>query len=184
MIHSYKYNYDKVIYINQHKHVTITCPVHGDFQQTPMLHLRGNGCAKCFNPYYEGRTKKDLIQDLQKIHHGKYSYQNLPDWSNNRMYINIICPKHGLFRQRIANHLRGDGCPSCRNSKQENILEGQFHRKKIRYVREKTFPWLVRKKTHVFRFLSSGIQCSHRVSRGTAFWSQSPKQNNIFRRRL
>ena len=146
IIHSYKYNYDKVIYINQHKHVTITCPVHGDFQQTPMQHLRGNGCAKCFNPYYEGRTKKDLIQDLQKRHHGKYSYPNLPDWSNNRMYLNIICPKHGLFRQRIANHLRGDGCPSCRNSKQENILEGQFHRKKIRYVREKTFPWLVRKR--------------------------------------
>ena len=145
MIHSYKYNYDKVVYINQHKHVTITCPVHGDFQQTPMQHLRGNGCAKCFNPYTNGRTKKELLQDFQKKHLGKYSYPNLPDWSNNRMYIDILCPTHGLFRQKIANHLRGDGCPSCRNSKQENVLEGHLTKKNIRFIREQTFPWLVRK---------------------------------------
>lgn len=30
-IHSFKYNYDKVVYINQHTNVIINCPIHGDF---------------------------------------------------------------------------------------------------------------------------------------------------------
>lgn len=37
---------------------------------------------------------------------------------NNRLYsrndiIEIICPKHGPFKQRIANHLQGKGCRAC-----------------------------------------------------------------------
>ena len=145
IIHQNKFNYDKVVYVNQHTPVTITCPVHGNFQQLPQSHLRGNDCPKCARRYLNGRSKKDLLKDFTKTHLGKYSYPNLPEHSNNRQYIDIICPKHGLFRKRIANHLRGEGCPSCRNSKQENIVEGNLTRKKIRYVREKTFPWLVRK---------------------------------------
>lgn len=70
--------------------------------------------------------QKRTIGRLIKKHLGKYTYPSLPDRANNRTYIDIICPKHGLFRQRVANHLRGDGCPSCRNSKQENILEANL----------------------------------------------------------
>lgn len=145
IVHQHKFNYDKVIYVNQHTPVTITCPIHGDFQQRPQDHLRGHDCPKCSVPYRNGRSKNDLLKDFKEKHLGKYSYPNLPDWSNNRMYIDIICPIHGLFRQRIANHLRGDGCPSCRNSKQENVLEGHLVKKNIRFIREQTFPWLVRK---------------------------------------
>jgi len=144
-IHSFKYNYDNVVYVNQHEKVTITCPIHGNFNQMPQDHLRGKGCPKCNAPYLNGRTKKELLTDFRKIHGRKYSYPNLPEHCNNRQYIEILCSKHGLFKQRIANHLRGDGCPSCRNSKQENILEGLFTKKHISYIREKTFPWLKRK---------------------------------------
>ena len=144
-IHSFKYDYDKVVYVNQHTSVTIICPIHGEFEQTPQDHLRGHSCPKCVNPYLNGRNKEDLLRDFTNTHSGKYSYPNLPDKANNTKYVDIICPKHGLFRQRIANHLRGDGCPSCRNSKQENILEGHLSKKHIKYVREKTFPWLKRK---------------------------------------
>lgn len=145
IIHNNVYQYDKVVYVNQHTPVIITCPIHGDFEQTPMSHLRGNRCFKCVKPYKDGRTKEDLLKDFTKTHLGRYSYPNLPEHANNRQYIDIICPKHGLFRQRIANHLRGDGCPSCRNSRQENIVENQLTKKRIRYIREKTFPWLKRK---------------------------------------
>lgn len=144
-VHAFKYNYNKVVYINQHTHVTINCPIHGDFNQLPQDHLRGKGCPKCFNLYINGRTKEDLLKDFSEKHLGKYTYPNLPDRANNRVYVDIICPKHGLFRQRIANHLRGDGCPSCRNSRQENILEEHCTKRHITYIREKTFPWLKRK---------------------------------------
>ncbi len=41
------YNYDKVNYTNANNYVTITCPLHGDFQQTPSSHLAGHGCPHC-----------------------------------------------------------------------------------------------------------------------------------------
>ena len=45
--HGKKYDYSKVSYINNHTEVCITCPIHGDFMQTPNHHLDGKGCPKC-----------------------------------------------------------------------------------------------------------------------------------------
>ncbi len=53
-VHDDKYNYDRTVYVSNKEKATITCPEHGDFQQTPSKHLQGQGCSKCsitgFNP--------------------------------------------------------------------------------------------------------------------------------------
>lgn len=46
-VHDGKYGYSKVNYKNNTTKVTITCPEHGDFNQSPKSHLRGHGCRKC-----------------------------------------------------------------------------------------------------------------------------------------
>jgi hypothetical protein len=46
-VHGDKYSYDKVEYKNNSTHVTIGCPIHGDFLQTPYNHLDGRGCPDC-----------------------------------------------------------------------------------------------------------------------------------------
>lgn len=46
-IHNNKYSYDKVKYINQNTKIIISCPQHGDFEQTPKKHMDGQGCKKC-----------------------------------------------------------------------------------------------------------------------------------------
>lgn len=46
-IHFNKYNYDKSVYINCKTKITITCPKHGDFEQTPGSHMSGSGCPIC-----------------------------------------------------------------------------------------------------------------------------------------
>ena len=46
-IYNFKYNYNKVEYTNAISPVIISCPKHGDFLQTPDVHLRGGGCPKC-----------------------------------------------------------------------------------------------------------------------------------------
>lgn len=48
-IHNNKYNYDKTDYINSRSDVTITCPIHGDFEQNAAQHLAGAGCPCCNN---------------------------------------------------------------------------------------------------------------------------------------
>lgn len=47
-VHKNRYSYELVNYISAKNKVTITCPVHGEFQQTPNNHISGKqGCQKC-----------------------------------------------------------------------------------------------------------------------------------------
>jgi len=46
-IHGSYYGYENTVYKNSKIKVIITCPIHGDFEQTPNDHLNGHGCAKC-----------------------------------------------------------------------------------------------------------------------------------------
>jgi conserved hypothetical protein len=46
-IHGDRYDYSLVEYTKNDSKVTIICPVHGEFQQTPKLHIQGSICYKC-----------------------------------------------------------------------------------------------------------------------------------------
>lgn len=41
------YDYSKVQYISYKEKVCIICPIHGEFKQTPNMHLGGRGCPYC-----------------------------------------------------------------------------------------------------------------------------------------
>jgi len=45
--HGDKYNYSKVDYVKMQGKVVIICREHGEFEQTPIAHLKGNGCSSC-----------------------------------------------------------------------------------------------------------------------------------------
>jgi very-short-patch-repair endonuclease len=63
-IHNNKYNYNKVEYTNDRKKVIIICPIHGDFKQTPSIHLRGSGCKVCSESFGEKEVAKFLNKFL------------------------------------------------------------------------------------------------------------------------
>ncbi len=46
-VHGTIYDYSKVEYKTSMDKVTIICPVHGDFEQTPNSHVSGSGCPEC-----------------------------------------------------------------------------------------------------------------------------------------
>ena len=48
-IHGDKYDYSKVEYVVTRHPVTIICPIHGEFLQTPENHIQGKGCPMCAN---------------------------------------------------------------------------------------------------------------------------------------
>jgi hypothetical protein len=48
-IHNGKYNYSLVKYQSSRHKIEIICPNHGLFQQTPAMHLLGQGCPNCSN---------------------------------------------------------------------------------------------------------------------------------------
>lgn len=62
-VHDFKYNYDKSVYIRNQIKLIITCPIHGDFEQTPNSHLNGNGCPSC----NESNGEKEISKYLNKM---------------------------------------------------------------------------------------------------------------------
>ena len=52
-IHLDRYDYTKVNYKNNYTKITIICPIHGEFKQTPSNHLSGKGCEICCNSQNE-----------------------------------------------------------------------------------------------------------------------------------
>ena len=47
------------------------------------------------------------------MHSNKYDYSEIKEYINNNTNYNIICRKHGIFKQTAASHLNGQGCPIC-----------------------------------------------------------------------
>jgi len=116
-IHGNKFDYSKVEYNGSHKKVSIICPEHGEFYQSPTGHLSGNGCPKCAWKYSHGKyrltTLETFLTQAKEIHHDKYDYSKV-EWENTRTKITIICPIHGEFIQIPQNHIRLKcGCRKC-----------------------------------------------------------------------
>lgn len=110
-IHGNKYDYSKTVYGNNDKEkVTIICPEHGEFKQSPVNHLNGQGCKYCT----KGKvfSTEDFINAATLLHNNKYDYSK-STYKKSLENITIICPEHGEFEQYPAKHLSGQGCPIC-----------------------------------------------------------------------
>jgi len=117
-IHGDKYDYSLVEYKNSKLKVDIMCPDHGVFEQTPDTHLNGSGCRACGyikNSKTGRNTTSNFIERSNDIHKGKYDY-SLVEYKNSKLKVDIMCPDHGIFKQRPNDHLSGLGCPVCANN--------------------------------------------------------------------
>lgn len=110
-IHGSMYNYDKVPYVLARSKITVTCPIHGDFEVLPSNHINGSGCPECFTVHNKG-TKDTFISKAMTVHGDRYTYENV-DYINSITHVDITCPIHGDFRQVPGSHLFGHGCPKC-----------------------------------------------------------------------
>jgi len=105
------YDYSLAQYVTSKIPVTIICHTHGKFNQTPSLHLRGQGCIECIN-HRKRITTSEFIHRSTMVHGTVYDY-TATKYHNSRTKVDIICKQHGLFKQRSHDHLNGQGCPSC-----------------------------------------------------------------------
>ena len=54
-------------------------------------------------------------------------------------YISVVCPKHGAFKVSAANHLKGSGCPACRESRAEKRIRKLLTDWKIEFYSQYIF---------------------------------------------
>ena len=115
IIHGSRFDYSNVVYINNTTDITIVCPTHGEFQQTPKHHINGKGCRHCSIAERGVLSRKPFekfVQEANIVHKNKYVY--LKDLYNKATdNIRIICPIHGEFSQQASVHLSGSGCNDC-----------------------------------------------------------------------
>jgi len=109
--HGKKYNYNKIIYRGVDTKVTIICPTHGTFEQTPKHHMSGTGCPSCAIASSRG-TNTQFKERAREIHNNKYCYDTA-EYTTSKCMVIIGCPKHGHFSQRSDSHLEGHGCIEC-----------------------------------------------------------------------
>ena len=88
-VHGDKYDYSKVNYVNSNTPVTIICPIHGEFEQIPSVHLSNHGCPMCNSSRLE-TTIRVFLQN----HNIKFEEQKTWDWLRyiQPQYVDFYLP--------------------------------------------------------------------------------------------
>lgn len=115
IVHNYKYDYTKTVYIKDNENIEVSCKIHGVFKIKANTHLNGVGCKKCGNLKIAD-SKTYSLEDFKNIcnkkHNNFYNYKNTI-YRGNLNKVIIGCPIHGDFEQVAAYHLHGNGCQKC-----------------------------------------------------------------------
>lgn len=118
--HGYKYGYRKVEYVKCSKKVKILCPIHGEFEQRPDLHIQGCGCQKCTGKLIT--SDEEFKYNLFKIYGDKYDFSKT-EYINARTKVTLICPIHGEFKTIPSYLLKKHGCPNCNKTYTKDFIE-------------------------------------------------------------
>lgn len=144
--HNNKYGYHKESYIATMEKMLITCPIHGDFEQTPHCHMVGQGCPKCARERTAESIKlsqEEFIQRIEEIHKNKgYDFSKVV-YDGCDKKVTVTCPKHGEFQIRALGLLQGQGCPICKLPKLEVAVRNVLLENDIKHTSQKRFKkWL------------------------------------------
>lgn len=89
-------------------------------------------------------TTEQFIEKAKSVHGNKYGYSKV-NYVNNNTKVCMICPIHGEFWQRPADHLNGCGCNQCRGIfttenfilKANVVHKGKYDYSKTKYISNK-----------------------------------------------
>ncbi len=75
-------------------------------------------------------TKQEFIDRCNNIHGNIFDY-TFSEYVNNSTKVEIVCRKHGIFKQTPTNHFAGQGCPSCGGTKKLSTADFIKRAKKV-----------------------------------------------------
>ena len=133
-IHGDKYDYSKVNYINNKTPVIIIYN-EVEYMQRPDSHISG----RCPEIDKKIRLKNnEFIERAISVHGNRYDYSKV-DYETTKKEVNIICPKHGVFKQIPMLHLGGNGCKFCKESRGEYLIRFQLELNGVIYETQRSF---------------------------------------------
>ena len=92
-------------------YIDVNCKIHGEYK-IRYDHLKDYGCPKCLEVSKKIENRKNFIERGNLKHNNLYDYSKV-EYNTNKDLVEIICKKHGAFKQRPDNHLSGAGCTYC-----------------------------------------------------------------------
>lgn len=117
--HGNKYDYSKVVYVNNGTKVEIVCPKHGSFWITPASHTStGRGCSHCNGG--KQRTQQEFLE-LAKQAFPDFNYSKVI-YKNSFEKVEIVCNKHGSFFI-MPSRLLSDSAHGCQKCAEEKLIE-------------------------------------------------------------
>ena len=123
--HGGKYDYSETTYTGALNNVKVICKEHGVFSQQANIHLRGANCPICTGRSF---SMEKFLKKANEVHNCKYNYDSVV-YIGSHEKISIECPVHGIFMQKVEDHLKGRGCPLCaneRSSETQKMTKYQF----------------------------------------------------------
>jgi len=146
-IHNERYDYSLILKdFNTNKKVPIICKIHGQFKQLWTNHVhQSQGCPEC-----KINRSPILIEEIKErilnLNTGlEYDWDSYFGYFDNR--FRIKCQKHGWFNQQVSNHLQGQRCKKCNNSKGEENIEKFLLENSIDFITQKSFENCINPKT-------------------------------------
>ena len=141
-IYGDKYDYSQIDYKNTQTDIKIICSKHGEFLQTPYQHINmGQGCQKCGweqSSLKQRSNTDEFILRANIVHNNKFDYSKV-NYEKASIPVIIVCPEHGEFPQRPVDHLNGQGCPICKESKGERFVRQILDKNNIVFESQKKF---------------------------------------------
>lgn len=121
-IHGDRYGYDNAVYGGLNEKLTVTCSVHGDFQQAPNNHLYAKaGCPGCAVEAIKSKTslsQADFEAAVRRAHGDRYGLE-LAHYAGAMRKVTLTCGRHGRFRIAPNGLLAGKGCRRCGYEKRQ-----------------------------------------------------------------
>jgi hypothetical protein len=101
MVHSNKYTYEKAVYETKHSKVVVTCPNHGDYVVSAVVHLLGFTCKKCTYDAKKGKRFKPLLATSVQ--------RNIAKEQGNMFFDGAVCNSCKSTYRYVSNN----NCHCC-----------------------------------------------------------------------
>ncbi len=153
-VHGDKFDYSNTVYTTAKNKLKIICPIHGEQEMLPHHHIKGYGCPSCGKKQININNGKQLTQEqfIERIKHIEGLTFEKTVYKNKRSKVTVTCKIHGDYTTKAEVLLKGCGCPNCKTSNGESIIENWLKENNLIYFKQMSFPGCVFKSKLKFDF--------------------------------
>lgn len=136
IVHSNKFSYEKTVYVHAKEQVTITCALHGDFEQLPNDHLNGCGCRTCRTENIGWSDTKWIDQGLKSKEFDGYKLYVIKLWDGEEFFYKIGKTFIGtksrfsgiskFYSYKVCSTIEADGDTICKLERKYQRINREF----------------------------------------------------------